>query len=200
MVLDLTLFDPALLWGLAVLFVMAFFSNGIIPLPITPYVIWLGHFHQPVATVLVGTVASVLGWWVLCRFLKQKTSGQTDWSQKIPAAYRHTMCRHLTLWLFIFNALPLPVDLMRFVAVAHGHDLKKQLWALGGGRVVRYTLLVTMGQWLSHHQEWFVGVIVAFLILPFGIHALLKQLPADASDPLSDKLPTTASPHTPQSS
>jgi membrane protein YqaA with SNARE-associated domain len=173
----LALPDGALLaLGLVALFVMSFIGASPVPIPfpLTITIMWLGQFNAPVLVVLAATLGTVAGWYRLESTFKRWI--QVPKLQKtIPAAYQRFFLRQTGLWLFFFNALPFPWDPMRFLALANDYPRGRCLLVLGTSRVIRYTLLVTIGALLAPYKVWFWAALIGFMILPIGLDWLLRQ-------------------------
>ena len=149
---------PAFLWALAGLFAMSLFGGGLAPLPISAYVLWMGKFHQPLAVIAVGTLGSMIGWLVVGRLMARVLPSPALTPVATPGAR--------TQWaVFLVNAAPLPLDPVRFLALRQGIAPRQVLWALTGGRAVRYALLVFLGAALAPYSGLFWGLL-ALILLP----------------------------------
>lgn len=157
---------------LLILFVATVAANGFLPLlPVTPYVIWLGQFDHtpghPVSIVLVAAAGNVIGWLLTERLLLRRYAGHAaSLDRKIPALYRQIFLRQTGLSIFVFNALPFPGDPMRLLASVSGYPLRRALALIGAGRIIRYSLLVSLGAVLEHYKGLFWTVLILFLALP----------------------------------
>ncbi len=152
--------------GLLILFFMTFLGHGIIPFPITAYVIWLGQFGDPLWVIIVATLGNVLGWMVLEKYLAPFLERRPHWVAKIPAHYQQLFMLYPAVAIFSFNALPFPLDPMRFLATAYQYPRWKLWSAMAVGRFARYTLLVFIGVTLAPYQPIFWGVLALFLLMP----------------------------------
>ena len=175
------------LGSLLVLFVICFIANGIIPMPVTSYIFWLGQFDYPWVVVLVGTLGSVCGWPVTAKYLKLLLAKKPDLVDRIPDVYRRIFSRGLGVSVFVCNALPLPWDPTRMLAVAYGYPQKKLLLAIGTGRAVRNTLLVTLGAALAPYKFLFWGVLVGLMLLPLLANKVYLAVKPVFVEPSSDK-------------
>lgn len=161
--------------GLLILFCISFLGSAPVPLPLTATVLWLGQFKTPVAVLLVGTLGSLLGWLSLDGVLKRWVQRQPQVVERIPDAYRQLFLKRLGFWLFVFNALPLPVDFMRFLALISNHSRVRLALIFTAARLVRNTLLVVLGAALAQHQLWLWLGMGVLLILPLPIQRLLQS-------------------------
>lgn len=167
--------DTSLLLGLLGLFIITFVGNGVIPLPITAVIVWMGQFHQPVWVVIIAMLGTMLGWWLMQHYLVQLVEKRPSLATRLPPGLQKAMLRHTALWAFIFNALPLASDPIRLIAVANQYDPKKLFVCIGLGRIVRYTLLVVAGSWLSQYQMLFNVILAALVIVPFVLSAMKSK-------------------------
>jgi membrane protein YqaA with SNARE-associated domain len=172
----LALPDGALLsLGLVALFVMSFIGASPVPIPfpLTITIMWLGQFNSPVLVVLAATLGTVAGWYRLESTFKRWI--QAPKLQKaIPASYQRFFLRQTGFWLFFFNALPFPWDPMRFLALANDYPRCRCLLVLGTSRVIRYTILVTIGALLAPYKVWFWAALIGFMILPVLMDRTLR--------------------------
>jgi membrane protein YqaA with SNARE-associated domain len=165
-----------LMWlGLFAVFVISFLGSGPIPLPLTATILWLGQFHFPILIVFIATAGTLLGWICLQGILKQWISSQPQLAQKIPIAYQKFFLRRTGLWLFIFNALPLPLDFIRFLALLNNYNPTRLLVILTVSRLIRNTMLVAIGAALARHQLLLWSVMIGFLVVPLLIEQVMKR-------------------------
>lgn len=170
--------DGLILSGLAALFLISFFGSGPVPLPLTATVLWLGQFHFPVLVVGVATAGTLLGWICLQGVLRRWVQNQPQVAQKIPVAYQKFFLRRTGLWLFLFNALPFPLDFMRFLALLNNYNPKRLLIILTISRLIRNTMLVMIGAALAGQQLLLWSVMIGFLLVPFVLNRFMKSAPA----------------------
>lgn len=164
-----------LMWaGLAAIFLLSFLGSGPIPLPLTAVILWMGQFHYPVWVVLAATAGSLLGWLALERFIRRWVHNQPQMIERLPLGYRHIFLKNMGFWLFVFNALPLPLDFVRFLAVMKNYNRFRLAVILTLGRLIRNTLLVAIGAVLAKHQLWLWGVMLAFMLLPLPLGRVLQ--------------------------
>lgn len=165
------------LWGLVSVFAISFLGSGPIPLPLTAVVMWLGQFHMPVLVVVSATAGTVLGWLCLERTLCRWVFRHPEVMQKIPVAYQKLFLRRTGFWLFLFNALPFPLDFMRFLALLNGYSRTRLILILTFSRLIRNTMLVLIGAALAQHQALLWGAMGAIMLLPLLLNKLWQVLP-----------------------
>jgi hypothetical protein len=172
--------DLWLAMGLFGVFAISFLGSGPFPLPLTAVVMWLGQFHIPVLVVLSATAGTLLGWLCLEGVLRRWVFRHPEATRKIPVAYQKFFLRRTGFWLFIFNALPFPLDFIRFLALLNNYDRKRLLVILTISRLIRNTSLVLVGAALAQHQALLWGTMVAVMVVPLLIGKLLALLPKPA--------------------
>jgi len=167
--------------GLGLLFLLSFFGCGPvpIPLPITATILWLSNsYHMPVAIILTATVSSVLGWMYMERHYRYWLAKFPRMERSIPASYQKFFMRRTGLWLFVFNAVPFPWDPIRVLIMLNGPaqgDRKRLLTIFGLARLIRSTVLVTIGTALAAYKFVFWLVLIFFLLLPILLDKLLNR-------------------------
>lgn len=167
--------------GLIILFIISFLGNGPIPLPLTATVLWLGQFGLPIPVILTATLGSLLGWLALERILRKWIQAKPEMVQRIPKAYRRVFMKNMGFWLFVFNALPLPLDFIRFLALFNGYNRARLVAILTISRLIRNTLLVTAGSLLAHNQGLLWGAMAGLLLLPLILNKLFQTEETAAS-------------------
>lgn len=167
--------------GLLALFLISFFGSGPIPLPLTATVLWLGQFHFPWLVVLVATAGTLLGWICLQGVLKQWVLKNPQVTQRIPVAYQRFFLRRVGFWLFVFNALPFPLDFMRFLALLNNYNPTRMLVILTVSRLIRNTMLVMIGAALAEHQLLLWSVMIGFMGVPLLLSRWLPEEPTELS-------------------
>ena len=160
---------------LLVLFVMTFIGNGLIPLPITAYILWMGQFQMPIPVILVGTLGTVVGWVMTEHWFRRLCENKPFLQKTIPVYYHELFQKQPGLCFFVFNALPFPWDPTRLLALLHCYAPLRLTGFLAAGRLVRYTLLVTLGAVLARYQYAFWGVLGFLLLVPV-LTAVLQRL------------------------
>lgn len=169
--------SPTFLLGLLGLFLISFFGSGPFPLPLTVTILWLGQFDMPVLVVLVATLGSLLGWLTLETAMRKWVQARPELVSRIPMVYRQLFMKKLGFWLFVFNAIPLPLDFIRFLALVSGYNRLRLAVVLTLGRLIRNTILVMIGATLADHQWWLWGVMLGFLLLPLFFGRLFQSKP-----------------------
>jgi membrane protein YqaA with SNARE-associated domain len=172
--------DGGMLAGLTALFLISFLGSGPFPLPLTVTILWLGQFHFPVLVVLVSTSGTLLGWISMEGVLRRWIHRKPEWAGRIPASYQRFFLRQTGFWLFVFNALPFPVDFIRFLALLNHYSRWRLLVILTVARLIRNTLLVCLGMALVKHQALFWMLLVAFLGLPLLMGRIWQSKPERA--------------------
>ena len=180
--------DGLILSGLAALFLISFFGSGPVPLPLTATVLWLGQFHFPMLVVAVATAGTLLGWLCLQGVLRRWVHSHPQVAQKIPVAYQKFFLRRTGLWLFLFNALPFPLDFMRFLAILDNYSPRRLLMILTVSRLIRNAMLVMIGSALAAHQLLLWSVMIAFLLTPLALNRFMKEPTEVIRDVLFEKL------------
>ena len=169
--------------GLGVLFLLTFFGIGPFPLPVTATLFWLGQYGHPgwtIATALLGTFS---GWVTLHRALKPYLLKNTRWQCLIPSGYKRYLLEQAGWAIFLTNAIPLPWEPVRFLALINGYPGGRLLTALMLGRVIRYCLLVFAGALLAPYTGLFWTVLIALLMMPLAMDAFIRR--ATQSEPNS---------------
>jgi len=174
--------DLGLMLGLLAVFVISFLGSGPFPLPLTAVVMWLGQFHMPVLVVVSATVGTLLGWLCLEGVLRRWVFNHPEATQKIPVAYQKFFLRRTGFWLFVFNALPFPLDFMRFLALLNNYNRKRLLIILTISRLLRNIMLVMIGAALAEHQALLWGAMVAIMVVPLLVSKLLQRLPKPVAE------------------
>lgn len=162
------------LLGLLAIFIMNLLANLLIPFPITPATLWLGRFHHPYWVIAASTLGAVLGWVVFHPHVYRLVDEKPHVAARIPKAYVDWFGHRIVWWVFLLNALPFPLDFMRFIAAAKKHPPLPLTVAIGCGRLIRNTLLVFAGAWLSQHQLWFAMAIAALALTPLLATGIAK--------------------------
>lgn len=168
--------------GLLILFGLSFLGSSPIPLPLTATVLWLGQFKTPEAVIFVATLGSLLGWLCLEGVLKRWVQRKPQLMEHIPQAYRRLFLKRLGLWLFVFNALPLPVDFIRFLALVCNYSRVRLALIFTAARLVRNTLLVLAGAALAQNQLWLWLAMGFLLLLPMPLQRWMQQTAPMISD------------------
>ena len=166
--------------GLFILFCISFLGSAPVPLPLTATFLWLGQFKTPVVVVFVATLGSLLGWLCLEGFLKRWIQRKPQVVERIPEAYRQLFLKRLGFWLFVFNALPLPLDFIRFLALISDYSRVRLALIFTAARLVRNTLLVVLGAALAQHQAWLWLGMGVLLLLPVPMQRLFQTSPTVA--------------------
>ncbi len=161
---------------LVVLFFLTFLGNGTLPLPITVYMLWMGQFDIPVQVVLIATVGTVSGWVFVGGSIHRLISGDvsTRITRKIPRFYHQLFLKNPGWAIFLWNSLPFPIDISRILALAYGIDPLRLVAPLTLGRIVRYSILVTLGGIMADYN-WFFWVIIVLAVLPIVIKLFQKS-------------------------
>lgn len=174
--------DLWMLCGLFAVFAISFLGSGPVPLPLTAVVLWLGQFHFPMLVVMVATAGTLVGWLCLEGVLRRWVFQYPEVTQKIPVVYQKFFLRRTGFWLFVFNALPFPLDFMRFLALLNQYNRTRLLVILTLSRLVRNTMLVMIGAALAPHQPLLWGAMVAFMVVPLLVGKILQALPKPVAD------------------
>lgn len=183
--------------GLLALFVMSFIGASPVPIPfpLTITIMWLGQYNVPVLVVLSATLGTILGWYRLEATFKRWIQAP-KLQRAIPASYQKFFLRRTGAWLFFFNALPFPWDPMRFLALLNDYPRGKFLLILGASRIIRYTMLVTIGAVLAPYKLWFWAALIAFMILPVlmdrALRLVFAKVKPEASEPPESPRPPSA--------
>lgn len=150
------------------LFAMTFLGAGVIPLPVSFVVMGLAPY-APVTTLVLATLGTCLGWWVLGSGLHRHVPKKSlrvaqqvtpDWLKKI-------VLKWPTLSIFVTNVLPLPWDPIRVIRLSQEHDPKEMIVPLTLGRAIRYAGFVWVGQWMATYR-WFFLTLMTVIILSIG--------------------------------
>ncbi|MBK8189831.1 MAG: hypothetical protein IPK79_05210 [Vampirovibrionales bacterium] len=164
----------AFAWALAGLFVMSLFGGGLAPLPISAYVLWMGKFNHPWVVIFVGALGSMLGFLMLEPILRRLPSLGAFCAKRTPDKTESPSKNEpdgakISPWaILLANALPLPVDPLRFLALKRGARPREILPALTAGRVIRYALLVFAGEALAPYAGFFWAILALMLAPALG--------------------------------
>lgn len=162
--------------GLLLLLVISALGSSPFPVPLTITVLWLGQFGFPLMVVLVATLGSTLGWYLMANPMKRWFEKRPAYAEKIPAAYQQFFLKRTGLWLFLFNAIPFPFEPMRFLAIMNGYCLRRILMIQAAGRMVRYTILVSLGVALAEHKVLLWSAMILLLILPLVVKRVMQSI------------------------
>ncbi|MEB3286765.1 MAG: hypothetical protein VKJ04_04625 [Vampirovibrionales bacterium] len=162
--------------GVLAIFVMNLVANLLIPMPITPTTLWLAQFDHPFWVIAASTLGAVTGWLLFHPHIYRLVDRKPQLIAKIPKAYFDCFGNRILLWVFILNALPFPLDFMRFIAAAKKYPPLPLSMAIGAGRLIRNSLLVFVGVWLSQYQLWFWAVIALLFLTPLLAAAITKLI------------------------
>jgi len=134
-----------------------------VPLPTTPVILLAGAHWNPVLVALCGAAATTIAnlneyhvWTSFFRYrLFRKIRGSRyckagiAWFDKAPFPA-----------LFVVNIIPLPVDVVRLIAVARGYNRMKFAAANFLGRALRYGLIAFVGYALDLNFIAIIGITI----------------------------------------
>ncbi|MBM3237931.1 VTT domain-containing protein [Candidatus Poribacteria bacterium] len=173
----------ALLAILAVLFpdarlMIAFFiyiatlNSGLIPFPTMTTVIFLGKNYSPFLVAAVGTSGSAVSS-IIIYYMVTKVS-KKEWLKKIEnssiiGSWKALTCKSPFLSLVVSNALPLPIEPSRFIAVFNRYSITRYVIAISLGRFVRYFLLAVLGETFQISNGVLIVLTVMLIAAPLVV-------------------------------
>jgi membrane protein YqaA with SNARE-associated domain len=156
---------------LAMLFAYMSVACTFLPLPTLWIVVWasaggLGLPPLAVATVgALGTAAANMHDYYLLTFLYRyrpvRQVRTTAWYRKVAAWYNRAPLATLAA----ASCLPIPVDVVRLLAISEGYHRGKFVLGTLAGRWPRYLLFAVLAERFSLGWQWVVGLLAATVLL-----------------------------------
>ena len=163
--------------GLLALFVLSFLGCSSLPVPLTATVLWLGQFDMPWWIIGIATVGNLIGWLCMEGFLRRWVLKRPHLARGIPVSYQKLFLRQTGFWLFVFNALPFPLEFMRFLALLNNYNRCRLTIIFTLARLCRNILLVFLGASLASHQAALWLLMGMLLVAPLLIQRIFQALP-----------------------
>jgi len=144
-------------------------NSGLIPFPTMTAVIFLGKSYSPLLVAVVGTagsaVSSIIVYYLMTKFSQKENLKKIENSQIIKSLKTWTN-KSPFLSLVVFNAIPLPVEPSRFIAVFNRYSITKYVVAISLGRFVRYFLLAALGGTFQIPNGALIVLTIALIVVP----------------------------------
>jgi len=159
-------------------------NSGLIPFPTMTAVIFLGRSYSPLLVAAVGTsgsaVASIIIYYLLIGLSKKERMRKIENSRLI-RSWRAMSRKCPFLSLVVFNAIPLPIEPSRFLAIFNRYSITKYVMAISLGRFIRYFLLAALGETFQISNVTLIVLTVVLIVAPLLAKKLKKQVkkPAD---------------------
>ena len=154
-------------------------NSGLIPFPTMTAVIFLGKSYSPLIVAAVGTlgsaVSSIIIYYLMTELSKKERMRRIENSRLI-RSWKKLARKSPFLSLVVFNAIPLPVDPSRFLAIFNRYSITKYVVAISLGRFVRYFLLATLGNTFQISNGVLIVLTVVLLVVPILAKKLKKQV------------------------
>ncbi|MEE9457076.1 MAG: hypothetical protein V3W11_07995 [bacterium] len=171
-------FMPPAARALARFFAYMSLASNTIPLPATPFVIYMGREYPWIVVALLGgaatSLANLLDYEIFSSIFKTKLLNKIKESEHSQASIR-AFSRVAFLALVAVNVVLFSWDLVRLVAIAAKYPRAKYVAATFIGRTVRYAVLAVVGEFFEP-PIWAIGVLAVVLALPAFVSWLRGKL------------------------
>lgn len=174
--------------GVALLFGYLSIACTFLPLPTTWLVIWAaapaeggGLGLPPVVVATVGALATAVAnmhdYYLLTflyRYQPVRRIRMTAWYQRVAAWYNRAPFGTLAAASF----LPIPVDVVRLLAISEGYHRGKFVLGSLVGRWPRYLLFAILADQFKMGWQWIVGILGASVVLGLwrGLPPLVRKI------------------------
>ena len=143
-------------------------NSGLIPFPTMTATIYLGKNYSPLLVAAVGTsgsaVASIIVYYLLTELSKKERMRRIE-NSGIIRSWKTLARKFPFLSLVVFNAIPLPLDASRFLAISNRYSIARYVMAISLGRFVRYFLLATLGEAFRISNNTLIVLTVALIVV-----------------------------------
>ncbi|MCX6356492.1 MAG: hypothetical protein NT045_01210 [Candidatus Aureabacteria bacterium] len=151
------------------------FACQFCPLPIIPVFLAIARDHNPFLIALLGSLATCVAnlhdYYILNSLMRWERLGRakaSPWYARAVYWFEWS-----PFWaLAVANLLPLPIDVVRLLAISTGYSRIPFTLATLVGRYPRYLILALLGYSLQLSNTWILTILGATLLI-----ALLKSLP-----------------------
>ena len=149
-------------------------NSGLIPFPTMTAAMFLGKSHSPLLVAAVGTagsaVSSIVIYYLVTKLSKKKHMRRIENSGLIKT-WKALARKCPFLSLVVSNAVPLPVEPARFLAIFNRYSVTRYVMAISLGRFVRYFLLAMLGGTFRISN----GVLIALTVVLIAAPLLAKK-------------------------
>jgi len=153
---------------------IATLNSGLIPFPTMTAVIFLGKSYSPFLVAVVGmlgsAVSSIIIYYMVTKFSKKEWLKKIE-NSSIIGSWKALTCKSLFLSLVVSNALPLPIEPSRFLAIFNRYSITKYIVAISLGRFVRYFLLAVLGETFQISN----GVLIVLTVMLIAAPLVVKK-------------------------
>jgi len=142
-------------------------NNGLIPFPTMTAAIFLGKSHSPFLVAFVGMLGSAISSAVIYYLLTELSNNrhiQRIENSSYVSNLKALASKSPFLSLAVFNAVPLPVEPSRFLAIFNRYSAIRYVTAISLGRFVRFFLLAMLGEKFRISNE--VLIILTGVLIP----------------------------------
>jgi len=154
-------------------------NSGLIPFPTMTAVMFLGKNYSPLLVAAVGTsgsaVASIIIYYLLIGLSKKERMKKIENSRLI-RSWKTLASKSPFLSLVVFNAIPLPVEPARFLAIFLRYNITRYVMAISLGRFIRYFLLAALGETFRISNGMLIVLTVALIAASLLAKKLKKRL------------------------
>jgi len=154
-------------------------NSGLIPFPTMTATIYLGKNHSPLLVAAVGTagsaIASIIIYYLLAKLSEKKYMNRIE-NTVLIRSWKTLARKFPFLSLVVFNAIPLPVDLSRFLAIFNRYSIARYVLAISVGRFVRYFLLAALGETFRISNNTLMALTVALIVASLLVKSVKKQI------------------------
>ena len=154
-------------------------NSGLIPFPTMTAVIFLGKNYSPLLVAAVGTagsaVSSIIVYYLMTKLSKKESLKKIE-NSRIIRSWKTLAGKSPFLSLVVFNAIPIPIEPARFLAIFNRYSVTKYAVAISLGRFVRYFLLAALGGTFQIPNGVLIVLTVVLIAAPLLAKKLKKQL------------------------
>ena len=153
-------------------------NSGLIPFPTMTAAIFLGKSHPPLLVAAVGTsgsaVSSVIIYYLVTKLSKKGRMRRIENSRLI-RSWKALARKSPFLSLVVFNAIPLPIEPSRFLAIFNRYRITRYVTAISLGRFARYFLLAALGQTFRIPNSVLIALTLVLIASPLLAKKRKKQ-------------------------
>jgi uncharacterized membrane protein YdjX (TVP38/TMEM64 family) len=153
-------------------------SNSLLPLAVNPPTVALGAIYSPWTVAVVGALATCyanFSEFVILGPLLGHRRADVVKKTKIYKRFLALFQKAPRLSVMTASFLPLPVDPIRFTAIASGFSTQRYLAYDAIGRFCRYLLLATVGDVFQDSRGPLIAIVVLLLVVPPLVPWLLRK-------------------------
>ena len=158
-------------------------NNGLIPFPTMTAAIFLGKSHSPFLVAVVGMLGSAISsaiiYYLLTELSNNRHIHRIENSSYI-SNLKALADKSPFLSLVVFNAVPLPIEPSRFLAILNRYSVIKYITAISLGRFVRFFLLAELGEKFRISNELLIILTAVLIPAPFIARRFAKKTNGEA--------------------